>query len=352
MTGTLYTTFAVVVYVFDVLIESDIEFPLMGQLALDGADSSCDVKFSDSGVGVVKIDECIHLEVVVGASGLAEVEVIVVVAVGEAYVEIGDVVEVVGVCHGVNTSVISDVSVTKTNLEGVGLRVFFLACMEVVDTEHFARQHAVHPTDRVKQGADDFTQYAGRSSLGVVEENVGDAMGDLADGGATNACRQEVIVGRAVGLAKKFPCEGTCKRVEQRSSVGKPVFSCGIVEHAAMVRMCELVARETVVVPHPSTSEVLFYCFVGDACPFAVSDKVVPTEHQGIDAEVFDKGLEARRFCCPVGLLPEEMERAGIGGECVRALQMGTYACDGVVPDGIWLYSLELAACHEEQHKQ
>ena len=132
------TDVAVVVDVFDVLVEADVEFPLMGQLPLDGADASADVEFADGGVVGVEVDEGIDVEVVVGAGGLAEVEVVVVGAVGEANVEVGDVLADVSAHLGMRVSDVVDVAVAQTYLEGVGFRLFFLAGTEAIDVEGFA----------------------------------------------------------------------------------------------------------------------------------------------------------------------------------------------------------------------
>ena len=74
------------------------------------------------------------------------------------------------------------------------------------------------------------------------------------------------------------------------------MFTGSIVEHTTVKRMGELVAREAVVVPHPAFCHVLFQRGVGDACPFAVGDKMIPSEHESIDADVFNECLKSRQF--------------------------------------------------------
>ena len=67
-------------------------------------------------------------------------------------------------------------------------------------------------------------------------------MGDFADGGTTDACGEEVVVGGPVGLAEDFPGEGACQRIEEGDAVGEAVLAGGVVEHTAVVGMGELVA--------------------------------------------------------------------------------------------------------------
>ena len=344
---SLVCVVAVVVDVFDVLVEADVEFPAVGQLALDGADASCDVELAYGGMVGVEVDEGIDVEVVEGTGGFAEVEVVEVVAIGEADIEVGDVLVVAATDVGMDGSRVVHVAVAQANLEGVGFGFLFLASREVVNVEHLARHHAVDASHGVEHGADELAQHALAASLGVVEEDVGGAVGHLTDGCTADACGEEVVGGRAVGLAEEFPSERANHGVEEGHAVGESVFACGIVEHAAVVGMGELVARETVVVPHPAACEVLVQGGVGHSCPYTVGDEVVPTEDEGVDANVFDHGLQGRSLGSAVGLLAEEVEGTGVGGEGVGALQVGSYARDGIVPDGVRLDGV----CHDDACK-
>ena len=134
------------------------------------------------------------------------------------------------------------------------------------------------------------------------------------------------------------------------------MFTCGIVEHASVKRMGELVAREAVVVPHPTFRRVLFQCGVGDACPFTVGDEVVPTEHEGIDANVFDECLKSWQFGCTIGFLPKEMQGTGVGREGVWSLQMSTDVGDGIIPYRVRLHNLSCVqraeAAHDEEKNE
>ena len=150
--------------------------------------------------------------------------------------------------------------------------------------------------DGVEEGADDFAHHATSTRLGVVEEDVGNAVGDFADGGSTDTCGEEVVDGWAVGLAEEFPREGADEGIEEGDTIGESVLACGIVEHTAVVGMGELVAREAVVVPHPSACQVLVDVLARHTCPLSVGDEVVPTEDDSVDAKVFHKGLQGRGF--------------------------------------------------------
>ena len=76
---------------------------------------------------------------------------------------------------------------------------------------------------------------------------------------------------------------------------------------------------------------------IGDACPFTVGHEVVPSQHEGIDAEIFDECLKSRCFGTSVFVLSEEVKGAGVGGECVGTLKVGADISDRVIPNGIWL---------------
>lgn len=73
--------------VFDVLVEAEVEFPLMRELVLKGADASTDVEFADGGLVGGEVDEGVEFEVVVGSRTFPFVEVVEVVAVGEAEID-------------------------------------------------------------------------------------------------------------------------------------------------------------------------------------------------------------------------------------------------------------------------
>ena len=239
--GGLLVVIAVVVDVFDVLIEADVKFPAVGQLPLDGANASADVEFAHGGVVGVEVDEGVDVEVVEGAGCLAKVEVVVVGAVVEADVEIGDMFVVALACMGMDGADVADVAVSEAYLEGVGLRCFFLASIEAIDSKHFSREDAMQSAYGIEEGADDFSHHTPCACLAVVEKDVGDSMGDFADDGSTDACGKQVVGGRTVGLAEEFPCERTYQGVEDGHAVGKSVLACGVVEHTAVIGMAELV---------------------------------------------------------------------------------------------------------------
>ena len=75
--------------------------------------------------------------------------------------------------------------------------------------------------------------------------------------------------------------------------------------------------------------------FMGDTCPLTVGDKMIPTEYEGVDADVFNECLKSWQFRCPVGFLSEKVQRTSVRRQCVGALQMGADVSDGIVPDGI-----------------
>ncbi len=292
VSGCVFVVFVVVVDVSDVLVETDVEFPLVGQLALDGADASAQVEFAYGWVVGGEVEEHVEVEAVVGSWTFAEVEVVEVVAVVEVDVEKGYVAEESSFGVGVGGPDVVDVAVAGPDLEGVGHGLLTFAGVEGVDVEHFARDDAVESSDGIDEGAEKFAHHAFGSSLGVVEEDVGHAVGDFADGCSADACGEEVVVGRAVGFAEDFPGEGAGERIEEGNAVGESVLSGCIVEHAAVVGVGELVAGETVAVPHPSFGQVALDVVAGDSCPVAPLDVVVPSEDEGIDAEVFDECLE------------------------------------------------------------
>ncbi len=207
--------FAVVVDVFDILIEAEVEFPLMGKLVLAGADASTDVEFADSGLVGSEVDEGVKFEVVVGTRTFPFVEMVEVVAVGEAEIEVGDGFVIAYACLWVDRGTVIDVASARSDLEGVGHGFFLLASIEAVDTEHFARHDAVEASNGVEEGADDFTDNTLGTPFGVVEEDVGHAVGHFTDGCSSDTCGEEVIDGGAVGLAEEFPSEGTCQGVEE-----------------------------------------------------------------------------------------------------------------------------------------
>lgn len=260
------------------------------------------------------------------------------VAVGETDIEVGDVGSVSVSFVGMDGTEIVDVAVAEPDLEGVGLGVLSFASIEVIDTEHLARHDTVKPADGVEEGAEDFADHSSCSSFGVVEKDVGDAVGDFTDGCSAYACGEEVVEGGRVGLAEEFPRGRTDDGIEEGDAVGESVFAGGVVEHGAVVGMAELVAREAVVVPHPIARDVVVDVFACHSRPRAVGDEVVPTEHEGVDAEVFDKGLQGGRLGCAVGILAEEVKGAAVGGEGGDALLVGAEPCEGVVPDGVGIH--------------
>ena len=80
------------------------------------------------------------------------------------------------------------------------------------------------------------------------------------------------------------------------------------------------------------------------SCPFAVRDEVVTTEHKCIDGEVFSQRLKGWISWTAVRLFAEEMEWAGVGGECVVFLQMDACSRDGIVPNGVVDNGFDLTA--------
>lgn len=132
------TVVTVVVDVFDVLVETNVEFPAVGQLALDGADASADVEFTDGGVVGIEIDEGVDVEIVEGACCFAFVEVVVMVAVVEADVEEGNVLMVAVPDLRMNGTDIVYVAIAESYLERVGFGLFFLAGIQMINAEHFS----------------------------------------------------------------------------------------------------------------------------------------------------------------------------------------------------------------------
>lgn len=282
---------AVVVDETEVLIEADVEFPLVGQLSLDGADATSEVEFAHGGVVGGEVDEGVEVKIVEGACGFAEFEIVVVVAVGEVEVEVREVVLVALLGVVMDGSHVVNETVADAHLEAVWLGGFLLAGVEAVDTEHLARKHTVDAAHGVEGCAEDLTHDTAEACLGVVEEDVGGAMGNLADGCSSDACGEEVVDGRSVGLAEEFPCERTDDGVEDGHAIRKPVFARRVVEHTAMVGMGELVARVAVVVPHPPVRKVVLDDSLADTRPRAVFDEVIIAEHQCIDGKVFGECL-------------------------------------------------------------
>ena len=78
--GFFVAFFTVVVDVFDVLVEAEIEFPLMRHLVLTGADASTNVKFAHGGLVGCKIDEGVEFEVIVGSGTFPLLQMVEVVA--------------------------------------------------------------------------------------------------------------------------------------------------------------------------------------------------------------------------------------------------------------------------------
>lgn len=72
-----------------------------------------------------------------------------------------------------------------------------------------------------------------------------------------------------------------------------------------------------------------------DTCPISVGHKMIPTEHKGVDAHVFDESLESWGLGRSIGFLPKEMQRTGVRSQRVGTLQVSTDASDGIVPDGV-----------------
>ena len=73
----------------------------------------------------------------------------------------------------------------------------------------------------------------------------------------------------------------------------------------------------------------------GDVCPHSVLDIVIPTEHHGIDAYVFDKGLKSRVLRRAVCIFAEQVKAACVGRDAVDILKMHACACYGVIPYGV-----------------
>lgn len=227
---------------------------------------------------------------------------------------------------------IVDVAVAHTDEKGVRHGVFLLTCVAVVDVKHFARHHAVNAAHGIEECADDFTKDSLTTPFCVVEKDVGHTVGHFTDGCAADTSGEQIIVGGTVGLAEEFPSERTCEWVKEGHAIGESVLACSIVEHATVVRVGKLVAREAVAVPYPATCDVPFDDMTTDPCPFSMLHVIVPSEHEGVDAEVFDKCLESGCFGRAVWLFPEEVERTSVWSECVSALQMCTCTRDGVIP--------------------
>ena len=192
---------------------------------------------------------------------------------------------------------------------------------------------------RVEQGADHFANNTFRTSFGIVKKDVGNTVGHLTHCCSSDTCGKKIVDGWTVGLTEDFPCEGTHQRIEEGDTVGVPVFTCGIIEHASVERVSELVARETVVVPHPATSEILLQYVVGDVGPLSMLHKVIPAEYEGVDANVFNERLQSWQFGCAIGFLSKEMQGTGVGREGVWSLQMRADVGDGIIPDGVRLHN-------------
>ena len=69
-----------------------------------------------------------------------------------------------------------------------------------------------------------------------------------------------------------------------------------------MVRMGELVAGETVIVPYPSFVDVVLYGLSCYSCIIAVLYKSVECENTSVDAKVFQYGCRPFRLCLHKGV--------------------------------------------------
>ena len=144
---------AVVVYVLYVLIEANVEFPAVGQLVLSGADTSFDVELAYCWIVADDIDERIDGEVVEGSCGLALIEIVEVVAVDEAEVEIWYALAIASAYEWMVRAEVAYEAVAYADLKGVGFGQFFLAAMVGCDSEHLARDHAVESSDWIEECA-------------------------------------------------------------------------------------------------------------------------------------------------------------------------------------------------------
>ena len=199
--GFFVAFFTVVVDVFDVLVEAEIEFPLMRHLVLTGADASTNVKFAHGGLVGCKIDEGVEFEVIVGSGTFPLLQMVEVVAVDEAEIEVGDGFIITCACPWVDGGTVIDVASACTNLEGVRHGLLFLPCIGMVDAEHLSRHDAVDASNGVEKRTDDFADNTLGTLLGVVEKNVGHAVGDFTESSAPHTCGKKVVDGWTVRLA-------------------------------------------------------------------------------------------------------------------------------------------------------
>lgn len=162
-------------------------------------------------------------------------------------------------------------------------------------------------------------------------------MCNLSDAGSAYAGGEKIVDGRTVSFAEKFPCARTQKGIKHGNSIREAVLAGCIVEHAAVVRMGKLVARETVIVPYPSTCEVLMEHVAGDVCPYAVLHVVIPSEHKGVDSQIFNKCLEGWILCGAISIFAKEVEATFVWSDAVHALEVHASACYGVIPNGVRL---------------
>lgn len=66
---------------------------------------------------------------------------------------------------------------------------------------------------------------------------------------------------------------------------------------------------------------------------------MIPTEYEGIDANVFNERLQSWQFGRAIGFLSKEMQGTGVGREGVWSLQMRADVGDGIIPDGVRLHN-------------
>lgn len=273
--GVLILFLAVVVNVFDVLVETEVDVPVVGVFLLQRADTPTDVKLANGRVIGREVDEGIECEVVESTGFTSVVKMVEVFTIIEVEIEIGHMIEVPFTGTWMNGPMVVDVAVAKANEECVGHWFFLLSSVEAVNMEHLTRHHAVDASYGVDERADDFTENALTTPFAVVKENVRNAVGDFAKSRTADACGQKVVVSRTVGLAEQFPCDGASQWIEKGHAVRESMLSGCVVEHATVKGMGELVARKAVVVPHPSVGEVVFNDVTAHSCPYAMLHVVV-----------------------------------------------------------------------------
>ena len=152
-----------------------------------------------------------------------------------------------------------------------------------------AVDESVESLHRVGDKGGGFTQEAAEAACAVVQYERRYAVHDFTDADAAEGGSQHVVDSRRFHFTAELPHQAAAQSVRSTLPEVQSVAAGRVEIEVAVVRMCEEVGRELIVVPYEGVVPVVCDAFEGDLCEVLVHDEAVEAMHEDVDA---------RCLCC------------------------------------------------------